>query len=607
MAEETFVIKARDETKAAFASIDRGLNKLGLSFGALGPAVGITAVAGLAAFVKSSIDVADKADETAKALGLTTEAYSKLGYVTKMTGADQGALDNALFEMNKRLAEAAIGSGEAAKAYAVLGLNAKQLASESPDQAFEQIVAALEKIPNANDKALISSKLFGKQAKSLAGTLSLGSDGFREMGAEAELLGAIIDDETAVAAGEFNDNLDRLGTLSRGVGMKMATHLLPALHGITDAMVDAAKESKALDVFGSALGFTLKGLASAAIAVADGFELVTTWTIAAGTAAAAAAKGNFAEARDIMQKNGEEILAISNKTAKALDKIWAEQVPEDRKQKRGQPQTDLSLEGLGSDKGEDPAEKLRQDAAKKYDAMDESLMTENERLSADHEAKLMALDNYYVLSDMTEQGYREKREALEQQHQDKLKQITDKSKSEQQKLWESGLKGRLEVTSDVLGALSVLMQSENKKQFEIGKKAAIAQAIVDTYLGAQRAYTALAGIAVVGPALGTAAAIAAIAAGMFRVNAIRSQQFGGTGSAAPGGGATPTFDANPNTGQPTAPIGLPDPSSRSPARNINLTIESDSGVVSTSWVRDTLIPSINEALGDGVSLNVSPA
>lgn len=56
-----------------------------------------------------------------------------------------------------------------------------------------------------------------------------------------------------------------------------------------------------------------------------------------------------------------------------------------------------------------------------------------------------------------------------------------------------------------------------KKGFEAWKAFSIAQAIVDTYKAANAAYAALAGIPIVGPALGAAAAGAAIAAGLANV------------------------------------------------------------------------------------------
>ena len=102
--------------------------------------------------------------------------------------------------------------------------------------------------------------------------------------------------------------------------------------------------------------------------------------------------------------------------------------------------------------------------------------------------------------------------------------------------WESGMRGKLEITDSILSTLSTLMQSKNREMFEAGKAAAISDAIIQTWLGAQKAYTSLAGIPVVGPALGAAAAAAAVLAGMVRVQNIQSTHFGGGGSGSSGGG-----------------------------------------------------------------------
>ena len=88
------------------------------------------------------------------------------------------------------------------------------------------------------------------------------------------------------------------------------------------------------------------------------------------------------------------------------------------------------------------------------------------------------------------------------------------------------LNQRLNVAGNFFGQLSQLQNSENKKMARIGKAAAIAQAMIATYTGATEAYKSMAGIPYIGPALGIAAATAAIAAGLANVQAIRSQ---GTG------------------------------------------------------------------------------
>ena len=65
--------------------------------------------------------------------------------------------------------------------------------------------------------------------------------------------------------------------------------------------------------------------------------------------------------------------------------------------------------------------------------------------------------------------------------------------------------------------------------------------------------------------------------------------------------------ASPITGLPSSgSVGLPptefegQQTERQAPRVVNIQIESDSGVVSADWVRNKLLPSINEAAGDGL-------
>lgn len=76
------------------------------------------------------------------------------------------------------------------------------------------------------------------------------------------------------------------------------------------------------------------------------------------------------------------------------------------------------------------------------------------------------------------------------------------------------------------GDVAKLQSSNNATMAKVGKAAAIAQAIVNTYQSANAAYASMAGIPYIGPALGAAAAAAAITSGMANVAAIRSQSTG---------------------------------------------------------------------------------
>jgi TP901 family phage tail tape measure protein len=85
-------------------------------------------------------------------------------------------------------------------------------------------------------------------------------------------------------------------------------------------------------------------------------------------------------------------------------------------------------------------------------------------------------------------------------------------------------KAQLNLAADFFGNLSQMASVFGKKGAKVAKALAIVQTTIKTYESATSAYAALAGIPYVGPALGAAAAGAAIAAGMANVAAIRSQQ-----------------------------------------------------------------------------------
>jgi hypothetical protein len=94
-----------------------------------------------------------------------------------------------------------------------------------------------------------------------------------------------------------------------------------------------------------------------------------------------------------------------------------------------------------------------------------------------------------------------------------------------------------DIASSTAGNLSKIMG----EQTAAGKAFAVIQATIDTYKGATSAYASLAGIPVVGPALGAVAAGAAIAAGIANVKAITS---------AGSGGAPPPDTTTPDTTTP---------------------------------------------------------
>jgi len=100
-------------------------------------------------------------------------------------------------------------------------------------------------------------------------------------------------------------------------------------------------------------------------------------------------------------------------------------------------------------------------------------------------------------------------------------------------------KAKQENLAKVGNALSSFSEIAGKET-AAGKALAIASTLIQTYQSAQSSYASLAGIPVVGPALGTAAAGAAVFAGMKQIQNIKKTKVpkGGGGGGASAGGAS---------------------------------------------------------------------
>ena len=128
----------------------------------------------------------------------------------------------------------------------------------------------------------------------------------------------------------------------------------------------------------------------------------------------------------------------------------------------------------------------------------------------------------------------------------------DKDEIAKKKVLEGQKLQAVQDTFSTIANLVELFAGKSRKQqetaFKIQKAANIANATIDTYKSATGAYSSLASIPVVGPALGIAAAGAALTAGLLNVKKIASTKFDSGGTTG-GGGSTPSTGGGGSTPQ----------------------------------------------------------
>jgi hypothetical protein len=139
------------------------------------------------------------------------------------------------------------------------------------------------------------------------------------------------------------------------------------------------------------------------------------------------------------------------------------------------------------------------------------------------------------IEDMQKGTYQQQADKLKKWYDDKTT-IIGKNEEKQKQLQKLYAKQKLELelnlASDLLGQAANLFG----KQTVAGKTFAVAQATIDTYKAANSAYASMAGIPVIGPALGAVAAGLAIASGVKNIKSIVSTKVDGASdnTSAPG-------------------------------------------------------------------------
>lgn len=140
---------------------------------------------------------------------------------------------------------------------------------------------------------------------------------------------------------------------------------------------------------------------------------------------------------------------------------------------------------------------------------------------------------------------------IEQLRAQKVDEVNRKSAESEKAL----AKMRTQQRVDQLSAISQVASDVAKvvgEQTALGKTLAIASAVIETALSAQRAYSSLVGIPVVGPVLAPIAAGAAIAAGIKNIRTIQQTKIPGASGGA--GGGIPSISAPGAGATATAPI-----------------------------------------------------
>jgi len=484
-----------------------------------------------------------------KQLKISATEFAKLDNLAASLGGTTEDVSDTIKDLNERIKDAATNGGEYDEVLKSIGLSSTELARQTPTDQLDSFITALN---NAND--------VGKQ-NFVVNTLA-GDAGFRLAGAFSEIEGSVKD-----AANELAKIIDPISDIESAAVAKISKDF-----AVMDKQIERVAQKLTIG-FAAALGVAVSSLGTLisdvnalvpsieAFSKAGAFAFISLGILVDTTAA----KLQFTKGLLLLITSAAVDLGI--KAAKAFGGAT-----EGAKSFS----TSLKVDGIKAINASKVA------AVQSLDA----LLNHAEKTKALHKEFMNEITLQTKIGNDEVVGGSKIAQTL----------LTNEQRvqiDKRRKLGKGSFTQQVNDAGNFFKSISVLMNSENRKQFEIGKAAAIGGAVVDTFKAATGAYAALAGIPFVGPALGAAAATAATLAGIANVNAIKAQSFGGSGAPSP---------AVPDVG---GGGGDAAPAEAAPAQNItNANISLIGNSFSQDNVRD-LINSLNEETDDNVILKVN--
>lgn len=631
-----------------------------------GPAGIGALVAGFAVLVKSQVEVGDQLNKLSQKTGAAVETLSAYQYAAKLSDVSNEDLSTGLVKLAKNIQEAAINKGgEAARMFEALGISVTQADGKlrPVSQVMEDISRKFSGAADSTEKTTAAVTLLGRSGANLIPLLNnleslvaeaeragvivstkfaqqaeQFNDSASRMSASASTLGRTI---ASFLIPEINEAIEQMNIWIGAQDSFSVSALELQMSRLQKRLAEVNEEKKRGIIIGAfhktGLGREEAELITRISKLDDELTAARNRANAARGQSGGAASGGGAAlpTLKIPQANQSNEEKSFNETLQRMRKATAEanaSTIEDEREKSEEririaseefrQKVDFSKLSVDQRK-EFEQELMAFQTAAEFAAEERILEKEEkelerselkfEKLQAEFDAEyamkeeqkeqMAILDEYYntrgLEQDDVYQQMRIKIQAGGLSAMAKQVQAANKSRS---MMYQAAFKGDLASMGGVLGEMSGLMNSESRKQFEIGKKAAKAKVLVDTYMAAQSGFATTPFFP-----LGIAMGAIALGIGMMNYQKVSGLQF--EGGASPGG-AVGTFPASPSTGLPeaSAPPGgnLPQSQERESPRVVNLTVQGE-GAPSDDYTRNVLIPALNNAVGDGVELNAMTA
>lgn len=237
---ETDLERARKTSEKAFKKIREDMESVAKT------AVG-TFAAGIAAatlVVKKNLEDINDLNIFSQKIGLPVEEVSELAYAADLLDINLQSLQGGFLALTRAQTTAAQGSEEMIALFDDLKIEFEDADGNlrNVSDVFDDLADKFAGMRGDSDKLALALKLLGGAGADLIPLLNKGSDGIAKFKEEARAAGLTISSETAHAAHEFTQNLERLSAQFGLAGYQLTEALLPGLNEFAEQILVLARD-----------------------------------------------------------------------------------------------------------------------------------------------------------------------------------------------------------------------------------------------------------------------------------------------------------------------------------------------------------------------------
>ncbi len=193
---------------------------------------------GLLKIASSSAKATDRIDKLSQRLGLSREGFQEWDYVLSQAGVDIDSLQSGMKTLTKRMGEVAKGSGESVHIFKELKVSVKDTNGHmrSQEAVFNDVITALQKMPDGIRKAELAQKLFARSGQELLPLLNGSAEGVEDLKKKARELGLVLNDDAVDAGVKFTDSMDTLKRSMSTVTSKIGVSIIPKVNELVNSI-----------------------------------------------------------------------------------------------------------------------------------------------------------------------------------------------------------------------------------------------------------------------------------------------------------------------------------------------------------------------------------